>query len=109
MATVTMTLNPGDRPDKEQIEEIRAASGKPVVFTEDAPELTEKELSEFKPANPKYYRPIKELISLRLDSVLIEAFKSTGKGYQTKINEALWRGAQEMGIVTNFPTEAGHR
>ena len=100
MATVTMTLNPGDRPTKEQIAEIKAASEKPVKFTDDAPELTDLELSEFKPANPKYYRPIKKLISLRLDTVLIEAFKSTGKGYQTKINEALWRGAQEMGIVT---------
>ncbi|MBQ7584231.1 MAG: BrnA antitoxin family protein [Lachnospiraceae bacterium] len=100
MATVTMTLNHGDQPAKEQIEEIQSASKKPVKFTDDAPELTDEELSEFKPANPKYYRPIKELISLRLDAVLIEAFKSTGKGYQTKINEALWRGAQEMGIVT---------
>ena len=36
---------------------------------------------------------------LRLDSVLVDAFRSTGKGYQTKINEALWKGAKEMGIV----------
>ena len=99
MATVTMTLNPGVQPDQDQIEEIRNAASKPVNFTDDAPDLTDKELSEFKPADPKYYRPIKELISLRLDAVLVEAFKSTGKGYQTKINEALWRGAREMGII----------
>ncbi|MBQ8913752.1 MAG: BrnA antitoxin family protein [Lachnospiraceae bacterium] len=100
MATVTMTLNPGDQPTKEQLEEIRAASEKPVKYTDDAPELTDKELAEFKPVNSKYYRPVKELISLRLDAVLVDAFKSTGKGYQTKINEALWRGAKEMGIIT---------
>ena len=100
MATVTMTLNPGDQPSKEQIEEIQAASKRPVKFTEDAPELSDEELSEFRPANPKHYRPVKELISLRLDAVLVDAFKSTGKGYQTKINEALWKGAKEMGIVT---------
>ena len=100
MATVTMTLNPGNQPTKEQLAEIQAASKKNIVFTEDAPELTDAELEEFRPANPKYYRPVKELISLRLDSVLLDAFKSTGKGYQTRINEALWKGAQEMGIIT---------
>ncbi|MBQ3797356.1 MAG: BrnA antitoxin family protein [Butyrivibrio sp.] len=99
MATVTMKMNPGDQPTKEQLEEINAASKRSVKFTEDAPELTDEELAEFRPANPKYYRPTKELISLRLDAVLVDAFKSTGKGYQTKINEALWRGAQEMGII----------
>lgn len=99
MATITMTLNPGDQPTKEQLEEIQAASKRPVKFTEDAPELSDEELSEFRPVNPKHYRPVKELISLRLDAVLVDAFKSTGKGYQTKINEALWKGAKEMGIV----------
>ncbi len=99
MAKVTMKLNPGDQPTKEQLNEIKAASKRPIVFTDDAPELTDDELKEFRPADPKYYRPNKELISLRLDSVLIDAFKSTGKGYQTKINEALWKGAAEMGII----------
>ena len=100
MAKVTMKLNPGDQPTKKQLEEIKAASKKPITFTDDAPELTAAELQEFKPANPKYYRPNKELISLRLDSVLVDAFKSTGKGYQTRINEALWKGAAEMGIIS---------
>ena len=100
MATVTMTLNPGDQPSKDQLEELEQASKKPIKFTEDAPELTDKELAEFKPANPKYYKPVKELISIRLDAALVDAFKSTGKGYQTRINEALWKGAKEMGIIS---------
>ena len=99
MATITMTLNPGDQPTKEQVEEIKTASRKPVKFTDDAPELSDEELSEFTPVNPKHYRPVKELISLRLDAVLVDAFKSTGKGYQSKINEALWKGAKAMGII----------
>ena len=99
MATVTMKMNPGDQPTKEQLKEIRNAANKDVVFTDDAPELTARELAEFRPANPKYYRPNKELISLRLDSVLVDAFKSTGKGYQTRINEALWKAAAQMGII----------
>ncbi len=94
-----MKLNPGDQPTKEQLDEMNAASKRRIVFTDDATELTDDKLKEFRPADPKYYRPNKELISLRLDSVLVDAFKSTGKGYQTKINEALWKGAAEMGII----------
>ena len=99
MAIKTMTLNPGDQPSKEEIQEIREASKKTVKYTKDAPKLSDKDLSEFRPANPEYYKPRKELISLRLDAVLLDAFKSTGKGYQKRINEALWKGAEEMGII----------
>lgn len=56
MATVTIKLNPGDHPTKEQLEEIKTASKKPVTFTDDTPKLTDNELNEFRPANPKYYR-----------------------------------------------------
>jgi len=35
------------------------------------------------------YRPIKHLISLRLDADLLEWFKRGGEGYQTRINAAL--------------------
>ncbi len=56
MATESMKLNPEDFPTKEQLEEIKAASKKPVTFTDDAPNLTDDELHEFRPANPKYYR-----------------------------------------------------
>lgn len=104
MGMVTMTLTDGARPTDEQITEIEEAAKRDIVYTEDAPELTDDQLSEFIPANPKYYKPVKELISLRLDSILVDAFKSTGKGYQTKINEALWRGAAEMGIVKKSST-----
>ena len=45
------TLSPGNQPTKEQLKEIEAAAKRPVKYTEDAPELTEKELSEFRPAN----------------------------------------------------------
>ena len=37
----------------------------------------------------KYYRPVKQLLSVRLDADLIDWFKSSGSGYQTRINAAL--------------------
>lgn len=99
MAIKQMTMSLGVQPTEEQLEEIRAAAKRPIMYTEDAPELTDEQLEEFKPANPNYYKVKKSQITLRLDTVLVDAFKSTGKGYQTKINEALWKGASEMGIV----------
>ena len=37
----------------------------------------------------KYYRPVKQLLSVRLDADLIDWFKASGRGYQTRINAAL--------------------
>ena len=37
----------------------------------------------------KYYRPVKHLLSVRLDADLIDWFKASGAGYQTRINAAL--------------------
>ena len=40
----------------------------------------------------KFYRPVKQQITLRIDADVIAWFKSQtpeGRGYQTKINEAL--------------------
>jgi uncharacterized protein (DUF4415 family) len=36
-----------------------------------------------------FYRPVKQLLSLRLDADVIGWFKSRGEGYQTRINDAL--------------------
>lgn len=37
----------------------------------------------------KFYRPIKQQLTLRVDADVIDWFKSQGKGYQTRINELL--------------------
>jgi uncharacterized protein (DUF4415 family) len=39
----------------------------------------------------KFYRPIKQPIALRLDADVIAWLKSTGTGYQSRINEILRR------------------
>lgn len=78
----------GDQPTFDAIKEIEAAKNHEINY-EDAPKLSKKELSEFVPANPAYYKPKKQQITLKLDADVIEAFKRLGKGYQTKINAAL--------------------
>ncbi|QFJ53408.1 hypothetical protein [Pseudobutyrivibrio xylanivorans] len=47
-----IALNPSDQPTKEQATEIEEASRRPIQYTEDAPELTDEELSEFRPVKP---------------------------------------------------------
>jgi len=75
-----------------------------IALDSDNPELTEtdframKPAAEVSPALAKARRvrgPQKSLtkrsVSLRLDQDVLEKFKSTGPGWQTRINEALRR------------------
>lgn len=52
--------------------------------------LTAAELSQFKPVRG---RPLgsgkKAQVTLRLDAQILEKFKATGSGWQTRINDAL--------------------
>ncbi|WP_308510766.1 BrnA antitoxin family protein [uncultured Treponema sp.] len=88
MEIVKKEIKIGDQPTFDAIKEIEAAKNHEINY-EDAPKLSKKELSEFVPANPAYYKPKKQQITLKLDADVIEAFKRLGKGYQTKINAVL--------------------
>lgn len=57
----------------------------------DNPAWTEDMLGTpiFKRGRGAQVAPIKVLTSLRLDADVLEFFKSMGRGYQTKINDAL--------------------
>ncbi len=37
----------------------------------------------------RFYRPVKEAVSIRLDADILAWFKGQGSGYQTRINEVL--------------------
>jgi len=37
----------------------------------------------------KFYRPIKQQLTLRIDADVVDWFKNQGRGYQTRINELL--------------------
>lgn len=47
MAIVTSVLYGNEKPTKEQIEEVRQAAKKPIVYDEDCPPLTKEQLKEF--------------------------------------------------------------
>ena len=57
------------------------------IDTSDIPEI--KDWS--KAVVGKFYRPIKEPVTVRLDSDVVAWLKSAGPGYQTRINALLRR------------------
>ena len=86
-------------------------ANKPVVVDDDNPEWTKKDfanarsgsevlpvefLKAFKrtPGRPKgSTTSTKSLVSLRLDNEVLEKFRATGPGWQSRINEALRKAA----------------
>ena len=59
-----------------------------AIDLSDAPEVTDWSKAE----RGKFYRPVKQQITLRLDADVVDWFKrhpEGGKGYQTRINRAL--------------------
>jgi hypothetical protein len=47
MDMITLTVRDGQKPTKEQIEEVRAAAKAPIIYTPDSPESTPAALTEF--------------------------------------------------------------
>jgi uncharacterized protein (DUF4415 family) len=64
----------------------------------DAQSLTDSELTQFKPAR-RPGRPTQNItkvpMSIRLDARVVDAFKATGDGWQTRMNDALLEYAQQ--------------
>jgi uncharacterized protein (DUF4415 family) len=83
----------------------KSVSRKRSRKTDDAPELTAEwferaDLYEgsklIRRGRPKG-SGAKELVSLRLDKEAIAAFRRTGSGWQTRINEAVVKSAKRLG------------
>ena len=78
----------------------------------DNPELTDAEIAELKPGQeglpPAVFaalvnrggRPRAEIrkvsVTIRLDPHIVEAFKATGAGWQTRMNEILARAVEDL-------------
>jgi len=50
----------------------------------------------------KFYRPIKESLTIRIDADVLARIKSAGKGYQTRINRYL---REALDAMPNYPCE----
>ncbi|HMN74116.1 MAG TPA: BrnA antitoxin family protein [Rhodoblastus sp.] len=72
-----------DVSDNGEISPEEMASARP--FAEAFPGLADS----IRRGRGRQKAPTKQLISIRLDKAVVDAFKSTGEGWQSRINEAL--------------------
>jgi uncharacterized protein (DUF4415 family) len=79
-------LPPLTESQKAEIAALAALPDDQIDFT-DNPEVTEERM---KPAiRHRFYRPVKQQITARLDSDVLHWLKSQGKFYQSRMNEIL--------------------
>jgi uncharacterized protein (DUF4415 family) len=72
---------------------LKALSARPdsEIDTSDTPVLTNAEWAKTKRVRGHLYRPIKQIITARLDGDVLEWLKSHGRGYQSRMNAILRR------------------
>jgi len=69
--------------------ELAALAAKPEneIDFSDIPATTEQDWSGA--VRGKFYRPIKQQLTVRIDADVLEWLKSQGKGYQSRLNDIL--------------------
>ena len=72
---------------------LKALSARPdsEIDTSDTPVLTDAEWAKTKRVRGHLYRPIKQIITARLDGDVLDWLKSHGRGYQSRMNAILRR------------------
>lgn len=58
-----------------------------LIGTSDIPELTDAQMSDA--VRGRFYRPIKQQITARLDADILAWLNADGRGYQTRLNTIL--------------------
>jgi len=59
MAKVSREVKINQKPTSKQIKRLRELDKHDIVYDDEVSELSDAELMEFKPANPKLYKPRK--------------------------------------------------
>jgi len=74
---------------EQQLAELKALSEMPdeEIDFSDIPEITDWSGAVI----GKFYRPVKESVTVRLDADVVNWLKRDGKGYQTRLNAILRR------------------
>jgi uncharacterized protein (DUF4415 family) len=72
----------------------------------DIPELTDEWFAHA--VRGKFYRPVKEIVSIRLDKDVLAFYRSQGAGYQTRINDTL-RAAMQGALSATYVLLAQRR
>lgn len=77
---------------EEQLEDLRKLAAMPddTIDYSDIPQITD--FSGFEVG--KFYRPVKETVTVRLDADVLHWLKQGGKGYQSRLNAILRKEMQ---------------
>lgn len=95
MKTVEHTLEtlPKLTDERRRALEKLAAQPDDTIDTSDIPELTDEQLSNA--VRGRFYRPMKQQITARVDADVLAWLKADGRGYQTRLNTILRRAMQQ--------------
>lgn len=80
------TLPPLADEQRRRLAEL-AAKRDDQIDTDDATELTDAQMADA--SRGRFYRPLKQQITARLDADVLAWLKSQGKGYQSRMNAIL--------------------
>lgn len=86
MPTVKYSLETLPKIRQEDIEKIRLIQDKDIDCSDILP-LTDEFWANAQPSH--FYRQSKQQVTLRIDKDILDFFKKTGKGYQTRLNAVL--------------------
>lgn len=91
MPTVEYTLDTLPELTEERRKELAKLDALPAdqIDTSDIPELTDEQWASA--VRGRFYRPIKQQITARLDADVLAWLKAGGQGYQTRMNAILRR------------------
>ena len=92
------------RPDAENPEwtEEDFRTARPLL--EVLPKETVEAIRRYQGQRGPQKAPTKELISLRVDRDVVEAYRASGRGWQTRANEALRAYAKKTGLIAGGRT-----
>ncbi len=92
--TVRYSIDPANPPvlTERQKAELEALQAMPdeAIDCSDIPAITEEAWNRAKPVVGRFYRPIKQQVTVRIDADVLAWLKADGKkGYQTRLNKVL--------------------
>lgn len=94
-ATELIRVKPTGKATKQQLAELKTLAEMPdaEVDLSDIPEISDWSGAVV----GKFYRPLKEAATVRLDADIVHWLKRDGKGYQTRLNAILRREMERSG------------
>ena len=104
MDLTTITVKAGQRPTKEQLEEVRNAARLAPTADPDCPPSSPAVLAEFaeKARSLRKGRNVRPAVTIRMDPACLEAYKALGRGYTGIMAAVLAYAAAHPEILENF-------